>query len=175
MPTSIAVSPASKEDRPEVERLLQLCLQDYNRHSPRHIEDDGSFAYPWLDLYWSSERRHPYLIRSEGEVAGFVFVREKEPDEVAEWRWQIAEFFVLRKFRRKSVGTRSAHAVLAGRSGIWEVAYDVANGPARQFWSAIAESRIPTTRSSLTGDGKEHFLLETKEAEGKEPSLNTNG
>jgi len=170
---SLVVTRASIEERPILDRLLQLCLYDYTNHDHFQIGDDGLFEYRWRDLYWSSPRRHPYLLRFEEKLAGFVFVRSREEDEAAEWQWQIAEFFILRALRNRKIGSMSAHAVLLSRAGTWEVSYDVSNVAARRFWTSIAAVRDPAARAIPAGLGRECFLLRTTEADARKSLLRT--
>lgn len=156
---NIDVSRASVEERPIVKRLLQLCLHDYTSHYSCAIEDDGLFAYEWLEFYWSSPRRHPYLLRLENRLAGFVFVREREEDEPGEWQWQIAEFFVLRGLRGRKIGTTAALEVIRSRPGLWNIGYDTANEPARNFWTTIAKTFDPTIEPEPAGTGRARFRL----------------
>lgn len=170
---SLVVTRASIEERPILDRLLQLCIHDYTSHDHFQIGDDGLFEYRWRDLYWSSPSRHPYLLRFEGKLAGFVFVRSREEDEVTEWQWQIAEFFILRALRKRKIGSMSAHAILLSRAGMWEVSYDVSNVAARRFWTSVAAVRDSTARAIPAGLGRECFLLRTTEVDANKSLLRT--
>ena len=46
----------------------------------------------YVDLYWKEEKRHPYILKCDGKLAGFVLERFNE-DGLNE----IAEFFALNK------------------------------------------------------------------------------
>jgi len=170
---SLVVTRASTKDRPILDRLLQLCLHDHTSHDHLQIGDDGLFEYQWQDLYWSSPRRHPYLIRFEGKLAGFVFVRSREENEIGEWQWQIAEFFVLRALRKRKIGSMSAHTVLLSQPGMWEVSYEVSNVAARRFWASVAADRDSAANAIPAGPGRECFLLRTTEAEADKSLLRT--
>lgn len=51
----------------------------------------------------------------------------------------MAEFFVVRGWRRRGMGTRAAHAVWRRFPGMWEVRVTQANVTAQPFWAgAIA-------------------------------------
>jgi predicted acetyltransferase len=129
---------ASVEEKPMVADLLRRCLRSYSADDPTTAEDDRSTGYPWFDLYWSSAHRQPYLFRFESRLAGFGFVRQRDDHEAGDWRWQIAEFFVVHDLRRQNIGTAAALELLRGRLGVWEFAYDMANEPARLFWRKVA-------------------------------------
>jgi len=162
----ISITRASLEEKPVVARLLQLCLHDYSAHDRFGIGDDGLFGYRWSDLYWSNPHRHPYLFRVEGRLAGFAFVRQREEDEPGDWRWQIAEFFILRGLRRKRIGMVAASALLRSRCGVWEFAYDLSNEPARLFWRQVARSFNGGHTPIAVGTVREcyHVTIEPEEA-----------
>ncbi|MBX3739508.1 MAG: GNAT family N-acetyltransferase [Akkermansiaceae bacterium] len=167
---SLVVARASEEERPILDRLLQLYLHELASHDHSPIGDDGLFEYRWRDLYWSSPHRHPYLLRFEEKLAGFALVRSREEGEVGEWQWQIAEFFILPAFRERKIGSMSAHTLLLTRAGMWEVPYDVSNVAARRFWASVAACRDSTAKAIPAGMGRECFLLRTTEGKaGKSP------
>lgn len=159
----IELSRATLEESAIVKRLLQLCLHDYTSHEPFPIGDDGLFAYEWQEVYWNSPYRHPYLLRFENRLAGFVLVREREEDEAGDWRWQIAEFFILRALRGKGIGTTAALEVIQSRPGLWEISYDTANDPAPRFWASIVHTFDPTLKPESVGTGRERFLVQVSE------------
>lgn len=159
----IELSRATVEESAIVKRLLQLYLHDYTSCLPLPIGDDGLFAYEWQDQYWSSPSRHPYLVRFEGRLAGFVLVREREEGEAGDWRWQIAEFFILRALRGKGIGTMAALEVIQSRPGLWEISYDTANDPAPRFWASIVYTFDPSLKPESVGTGRERFLVQVSE------------
>ena len=58
-------------------------------------------------MYWTQEERHPYILKYDGKLAGFVLERFNE-DGMNE----IAEFFVLNKYRKHGAGTFMANEML---------------------------------------------------------------
>jgi predicted acetyltransferase len=111
-----------------VGQLLELNSHEFSRWDGRDVDADGRFGYPYLDLYWEPDQdRHPFLIEVDGHVAGCVLVRRGSPH-------RMAEFFVLRKFRRQAVGTMAARGVFGLFPGVWEVQWWVDNEGAGKFW-----------------------------------------
>ena len=160
MPTlpEIEVRAAATAERPIVERLLQLYIYDFLElagiGSPHgRVDAEERFAYPRLDLYWSEEGRQAFLLRVDGELAGFVLLNRWSPSGEVVDR-SIAEFFVMRKYRRGGIGTRMAHRVLRAQPGIWEIAVAGYNVPALAFWRrAIADLGLAEVEERR-GDGK---------------------
>ncbi|MEP7216190.1 MAG: GNAT family N-acetyltransferase, partial [Anaerolineaceae bacterium] len=116
-------------------RLLELYHYDFTEFLPLDLNEHGEFGYQYLDHYWApdeGETRLPFLVRADGKLAGFAFVRRKEDGP-----WKMAEFFVMRQYRRAGVGAQAARAVFAQCAGAWEVHEVLANTPAQAFWRRI--------------------------------------
>lgn len=158
MNSPVSISLATVGEAPLVASLLQLCLHDLSAWHPRPIRPDGSFAYPWLALYWESPRRYPYLLRSAGDIAGFALVRAKEDDETTDWDFALAEFFVLPRERRDGVGLAAAGYVLNQHPGHFEISYDRRNVAAKNFWRRV-NAGFETTGPLPTGEHGERYLL----------------
>ena len=107
------IDPASPAEEPVLDRLLELYSHDFSERTGADVGDDGTFGWRFLDRYWSEPDRHAFLFRVDGRLAGFALVRSGDPHDMA-------EFFVLRKYRRGGVGTEAARAVFAGFPGVWQ-------------------------------------------------------
>jgi predicted acetyltransferase len=118
---------ASLAHRPVVARLFELYQYDFSEFDGEDVDADGLYNYPYLDRYWADPDRHPFLLRVGGKWAGFALVRTGEPHDMA-------EFFVMRKYRRAGVGAAFARALFARFPGPWQVRELEANVPAQQFW-----------------------------------------
>jgi predicted acetyltransferase len=147
------------EDRIVIENLLQLCLHDYSGFSGTETEEwpigaDGRFAYPWLDSYWQEAGRIPLLFHTNNKIVGFALLNQwsalQKPVDHA-----IAEFFVLRKYRRTGMGSHAIRLITSHYSGQWEVPVDKRNEAALSFWD-----KALSTLESLT-------TIETHEVDGQ--------
>lgn len=134
----IEILPAQVEDKPVLQHLLQLCLHDYSEFNGQDVNEHGLFDYPYLDYYWTEAGRYPFLVRVEGKLAGFVLVRQLEAEK-DELLWQMAEFFILRKYRRQGIGREVAHRVFDRFEGRWQVTPQEGNLPAQRFWQRVME------------------------------------
>jgi predicted acetyltransferase len=104
-------------------------LKDVNEH--------GLYGYTYFDYYWTEDTRHPFFIRVDGKLAGFALINEycyvvKEPGTKS-----IAEFFVMRKYRRKGIGKSVAVQVFDRFPGKWEVIQHGENEPSKIFWEKV--------------------------------------
>ena len=132
--SNLQVIPATVEQAPILENLIELYAHDFSEFHPLEIGEDGRFGYRSLPLYWSEAGRHPFLLRVNEKLAGLVLVKRGE-DAV----WDMAEFFVMRAYRRSGIGTQAAHEVWRKFPGPWQVRVMEANVSGRRFWTeAIA-------------------------------------
>lgn len=129
----IEVTAASLEQEPVLANLLELYLHDFSDFHDLEIGPDGRFGNQYLDLYWTDPRRFPFLIYVNLKLAGFVLVQSISQSDAA--KWDVAEFFVMRGFRRRATGTRAALDVFARFPGPWQVRVMQSNAPACAFWS----------------------------------------
>lgn len=127
---------ATLNDKPVLRNLLELCQHDYSEYDGMDVDEHGLFGYSYLDNYWTEADRHPFLIKVSGKLAGFVLVRTINDAENAPVH-SIAEFFVLRKYRRQGIGRQTAHQIFDMFSGTWSVAQEKDNLPAQVFWRKI--------------------------------------
>ena len=130
----VSVDAARLDEKPIIARLLQLYHYDFTEFLDLHLGPDGEYAYRYLDLYWAPEPgddRFPFLIRVDGELAGFALVRHVND------HYLMAEFFVMRPFRRTGVGAIAATEVFKKFPGEWIVHQVPRNLPAQAFWRRI--------------------------------------
>jgi predicted acetyltransferase len=129
----IEIVPVAVEQKSTLANLLELYSYDFSEFIDLAIGADGRFGYQDLEPYWTDPNRWPFLIHVDGKLAGFSLVRN-----VAQGRgtmWDMAEFFVMRGFRKRGVGMRAAMETFTRFSGRWQVRVMRTNGPACRFWT----------------------------------------
>lgn len=125
---------SSDPDKQVVAHLLQLYLHDFSIIDGMDVDETGCYPYPFLDCYWQEPGRYPFVIRVDDDLAGFVLVHRLSYLHPVFDGHAIAEFFVLRKYRRMGVGCAAALLVFDRLPGVWEVASAALNIPAHAFW-----------------------------------------
>jgi predicted acetyltransferase len=133
------VVPASEAQEPVLRRLMSLYVYEFSDLMGLDVEEDGSFNLPELTCYWRDPWRHPFLLRVGGKLAGFALVHQRSRLTGAEGTHDMAEFFVLRRYRRQGVGEQAARALFARFRGPWEIRERAANVPAIAFWRRVIE------------------------------------
>lgn len=149
-----------------LENLLQLYVYEFSELIPLDVGKDGRFSYMDLRLYWSDAARFPFLAWVDGKLAGFaLFRRLSEPSGDGE-AYDMAEFFVLRRYRHRGIGRELAEKVWLRFPGRWQVRVMANNVGAFKFWaSAIAKftRRAADFSSSEIGGTKWHvFSFDTR-------------
>jgi len=129
MSLACEIVPATFGDKSVLRHLIELYAYDFSEFTDEDINEHGSFGYRYFDHYWTEPDRHPFLFRVDGRIAGFAFVRSGRPHDMA-------EFFVLRKYRGRGVGMHAARSLFATFPGDWQVRQLAANAPAIAFWRA---------------------------------------
>jgi len=81
---------------------------------------------------------HPYFIKVEGELAGFVTVDDDVQHKDS--HHNIGYFFVAKRFRGQGVGRAVVGKLVGCFSGVWEIYFVDRNLGAAKFWNSL----IPT-------------------------------
>lgn len=131
----IAIEKIEYERKSVLRNLLELYKYDFTEYDPEDVNENGLYEYMYLDHYWTEEGRHPYFIRVNGKLAGFALVRELGTDDRNRTIYEMAEFFVMKKYRQQKVGHHAATALFNRFSGSWRVAQLEDNRPAQAFWN----------------------------------------
>ena len=158
-PAKIEVIPATREQMTVVDNLMQLYAHDFSDFHHVELDSSGRFNYAPLALYWRDPDRHPFLVKMDGRLAGFVLVQRNGTV------WDMVEFFVLRGYRRRGAGTAIAQEVWKRFPGQWEVRVMQANKAALPFWeraiSMFAGRRIEPVGIEKDGNSWRVFTFES--------------
>jgi predicted acetyltransferase len=132
---AIELIPAAPHQQPILDNLLQLYAHDFSEFHPVELDEDARFHYNDLPLYFADADRHPILFRIRGQWAGFALIKKCPSVSADSTVWDIAEFFVLRRYRSQGVGTHAAHEVWRHFAGPWQIRVMEANVSALRFWA----------------------------------------
>lgn len=133
------LSKATLAEKPIIHNLSQLYLYEFSKYMPTIKLDGQSGLYdglPDLDDYWDQPNREPFILRVDGELAGFVLVITGTRDEPN----QIGEFFVMDKFGGKGIGKCVAKRIFDMFSGNWLIHEMWNNYKAQAFWRSVVNS-----------------------------------
>ncbi len=140
----IDIIKAEEKDMPVVENLVRFYIYDLSAVMGWDCPENGLFGgCDELPQFWgrpvnetyrwpSGWKGFPFLVRVDGKLAGFCLVRQ-----TGESSYDIAQFFILRRYARKGVGKYVAYRMFDMFAGDWEVAEMDGNTPAQAFWHSI--------------------------------------
>src|SRR5258708_9283211 len=107
---NFSVDRVGSESEQIANNLFQLYAHDFSEFAPLDderfsVDDDGLFALPLIEKYWTQPNHSFHLIRANGKLAGFAAINDWSPsDRVTDHN--VAEFFVMRHYRRNGAGTQ---------------------------------------------------------------------
>ena len=141
----------SEKNKDIIYNLMQLYTYELSFFEDEttnfQLQENGLFKLSkYIDLYWTQEERHPYILKYDGQIAGFVLERFNE-DRMNE----IAEFFVLNKYRKHGAGTFMANEMFNRYKGEWEIRTLLKNKRAQEFWRKVV-------KSASNGNYEERFI-----------------
>lgn len=129
----VEVLPVPEEEKALLRNLMQAYRHDLSEFDGSDPDESGLFGVgSYFDLYWTEATRYPFKVEIDGSLAGFVLVRE-----LGARTYSIAEFFVVRRHRRRGIGREVAFQVFDRFPGKWCVAQDQDNTPAQEFWRRV--------------------------------------
>jgi len=129
----INLQTATIEDKFVLRNLMELCQHDYSEFNGKDISSYGLFGYTYLDHYWTEPGRYPFLLYADGKIAGFALVRQLDKTPT----YSMAEFFILRKYRKQGIGRIVACQIFDRFPGKWEVEHEERNFSAHAFWKRV--------------------------------------
>jgi len=138
---TISLEPVKIEEKQILKNLGELYIYELSQHSPIDVDDLGLYDdFDDLDLYWTEEGRHPFFIRVDNKLAGFVLVFDGRQIEEIETNYSIDEFFIMYQYKRKGIGKHCARYIFDKFKGKWQIWFHPKNEAAKIFWTnTIAE------------------------------------
>jgi predicted acetyltransferase len=140
----LAIDAALTADRILVENLTQLYVYDFSSlfagTQRLDLGPDGRFRLdPPFDATWQVEDHLTLVLRWHGHPAGFALIN-RHSHMCAATDSAVAEFFVVRKYRRLGIGIAAARAIFRAWPGQWEAAVMRTNTGAIAFWDQAIRS-----------------------------------
>lgn len=124
-------------DKPLLSNLYQYYMYDFSHLvDDMDLLEDGRYSIDDLNGYWIDPRTHVFLVKVDGKVAGFALIDEPSPGDTEKFI-DMAEFFILRKFRKSGVGEYFARQMFDRFRGKWRVSEIHTNTGAINFWRKV--------------------------------------
>ncbi|MBN1427495.1 MAG: GNAT family N-acetyltransferase [Anaerolineae bacterium] len=130
--------PATRHDYNVLHRLAQFYQYDFTDFLPGDLNEQGEYPYVDIRRYLNQKAHHAYLARVSGKLGGFALIKER-PEQRDRPGCYLAEFFVMRPYRRQGVGRTAAFQTFDTHRGYWELAVVGPNTPALAFWRRVVD------------------------------------
>jgi predicted acetyltransferase len=152
----VALDVAAPRDAVLLSNLLELYSYDLSETFALELGSEGRFGYQNLPLYWSEpERRFPFFIRCGSRVVGFALATRGLSGSGDE-AFDVAEFFVLRRYRRGGIGRQAAFLLWNRFATRWTVRVFEGNPTGRQFWTRVVTEYTSDVFTEITSPGSPH-------------------
>lgn len=142
---------ATLNDYPTLQNMGRFYVYDMSEYMGHQagweIPEDGLYECIEFKKYWEDSNSFPFLVRYENEIVGFAIIDKKGSDATIDFN--MAQFFVLRKFKHKGVAREIARRCFDKFPGTWEVMVMPGNEGAYRFWRS--------TIKKYTGDRYEEY------------------
>ena len=168
----IDLAPTTSNDELRFGRLLQLYAYDFSEFMGLDVGDDALFhAGDAVSRCWSEPWRHAYWCQVDGHLAGFVILDERSRLTGDTEVMDVAQFFVMRKYRRLGVGSVCAARAFDLFPRKWEVRQEARNTAAALFWRrAIHEYTGGRFQETLFDDERWRGPVQSFDARGRKPA-----
>ncbi len=131
--------PAALSDYPILQNMARFYVYDMSQYfslDPNWaIPEDGLYECIDFKKYWLSDNTWPFFIRYQNTLAGFVIIDKKGSDINVDYN--MAQFFILRRFKGHGVGRYIASHCFSQFKGVWEVMVMLENVGAYHFWHKV--------------------------------------
>jgi predicted acetyltransferase len=134
--TQVEVCPQNVRDKSVIWNLFQFYCYDTSVEDNYDVEKDGLFSLSadYFRQYWEAPRWSAHLLRVDGAIAGFVLI---EPSEELADAQELADLFILKRYRRMGIGLQVVRHFMRSRISPWTVTVLREWGDATRFWDRV--------------------------------------
>ncbi len=137
--SQVKLVPAPRGDYHIIQNMARFYVYDMSEFLGAakgwEIPKNGMFECIDFKKYWQVPNCFPFIIKHGTEIAGFVIVNKIGSDDEVDFN--MAQFFILSKFKHKGLGRFVAYKCFEQFPGRWEVMVMPGNEGAYRFWRAI--------------------------------------
>ncbi len=147
----LALLPTTIDQAPLIRNLYQFYCYESSDWEQEDVEADGRFYIheEHLHRYWQDDGWGAYLVLVDGFIAGFVLVERSELPGID--AHELADLFILKKYRRQGIGQAVALQLLGGK-GDWLLRCYAQDLAAVAFCNAVLASLPRPAQAIALGD-----------------------
>ena len=138
--TTVELIQTGPEDAELIRNLYQYYAYESSDWEQEDVEADGRFyihdehlARYWHDPQWSAN-----LLLVDGYIAGFLLIEGSELPGID--ALELADLFILKRYRRKGIGRAIASQVLCSGEANWLVRFYDQDEVSQAFWRSVLDN-----------------------------------
>ncbi|MBF0674053.1 GNAT family N-acetyltransferase [Pseudomonas sp.] len=154
---TLELVPTEREQMPLIRNLYQFYLYESSDWEQEDVEVDGRFYIhdEHLVRYWQEPGWSAQLLLVDGFIAGFLLIERSELLGVD--ALELADLFILKKYRRQGIGRALATQVLMSGEDNWLVRFYGQDEIALAFWRSVLAD-LPRPVEALELDDEPELL-----------------
>ncbi|MBD7978434.1 GNAT family N-acetyltransferase [Serpens gallinarum] len=154
---TLELVPTEREQMPLIRNLYQFYLYESSDWEQEDVEVDGRFYIhdEHLVRYWQEPGWSAQLLLVDGFIAGFLLIERSELPGVD--ALELADLFILKKYRRQGIGRALATQVLMSGEDNWLVRFYGQDEIALAFWRSVLAD-LPRPVEALELDDEPDLL-----------------
>ncbi|EKE07544.1 MAG: hypothetical protein ACD_18C00059G0003 [uncultured bacterium] len=133
----IEIFEVQNDEKEVLKQLLELYQYDFSIFNDADVDDIGLYSYKHLDSYFDDPKRKAFFIKYNNKYCGFVMINDYLRVLKNEGSKAVAEFFVLKKYRRLGIGKYVSEKMFGMFPGKWEIFQQKNNEGAVDFWQNV--------------------------------------
>lgn len=148
---------ASPDQIELVRNLYQFYAYESSDWEQEDVELDGRFYIhdEHLLRYWQEPQWSANLLLVDGFIAGFLLIERSDLPGID--ALELADLFILKKYRRRGIGRAVAAQMLMSAEHAWLVRFYYQDETAAAFWRSVLE-HLPRAVQAVEPDDDPELL-----------------
>ncbi|PSS57764.1 GNAT family N-acetyltransferase [Pseudomonas sp. BBP2017] len=155
IPFTVELLQTAPDQAELIRNLYQFYAYESSDWEQEDVEVDGRFYIheEHLIRYWQEPQWSANLILVDGFIAGFLLIERSE--FAALNALELADLFILKRYRRKGIGRAIASQVLMSGESDWLVRFYDQDETAQAFWRTVLDNLPRPVRTIELNDEPE--------------------
>jgi predicted acetyltransferase len=155
--TTVELIETGPEHAALIANLYQFYAYESSDWEQEDVEVDGRFYIheEHLARYWEDPQWSANLLLVDGFIAGFLLIEGSELPGID--ALELADLFILKRYRRKGIGRAIATQVLSSGEANWLVRFYDQDEVSQAFWRTVLDN-LPRPVQAIELDDEPNLL-----------------
>lgn len=155
--TTVELIQTGPDEAELIRNLYQYYAYESSDWEQEDVERDGRFYIhdEHLARYWEDPQWSANLLLVDGYIAGFLLIEGCELPGID--ALELADLFILKRYRRKGIGRAIATQVLCSGEANWLVRFYDQDEVSQAFWRAVLDT-LPRPVQTLELDDEPQLV-----------------